>query len=136
MDEPASPEIRDHFDSPRNVGSLREDVDVGTGVAGRAEDGAMLRLQLRIRDGRISETRFKAFGCGWTIASGSFASEYIRGRSPSSARGLRSEEIAAELKLPKNKLHCAQLAIDALHAALDDQRTKAAGESSDAAGPT
>ena len=122
-----SPELLDHFRAPRNLGSLpRDDADVGTGEAGRPDEGALVRIQVRVGSGdRVIDTRFKAFGCPATIASGSWATTRLRGKPVAEARRLSHEAIARALRLPPDRWGCAELTSRALRAALEDVKRKA-----------
>lgn len=121
-----SPQVEDHYRHPRNVGKLdSSDVDVGTGIAGAPDQGGVVRLQLRVdRSGNIEDTRFKAYGCGSTIAAASWASEWMKGKSLDQALSLRSTELVRALGLPPVKTHCAILAEDAIKAAVGDYMRK------------
>ncbi len=115
----------DHFDNPRNIGTLDTDSDdVGTGVIGSPKCGDIMRFQLRIVDGRIVEARFKTFGCGAAIASSSLATEKLIGMTIEQAEALTNDAIANELDLPPVKIHCSVLAEDAIKSALNDWRKK------------
>lgn len=119
----------DHFDAPRNVGAFDGDEDgVVTGIVGAPECGDVMKLQLKIGAGGIIEdARFKSFGCGSTIASASFLTEYVKGRSVDEAIELKGTQICEELCLPPAKIHCSTMAEDALRAAISawrERRTK------------
>jgi nitrogen fixation NifU-like protein len=121
-----SQKLVDHFESPRNVGSLDEDdPDVGTGTIGSPVCGDVMKLQIRVdRDEKIVEVKFKTFGCASAIASGSLATEWLKGRSLDEALEIRNANIAQELDLPPPKVHCSVLAEDAIRAAVEDLRNK------------
>ncbi len=121
-----SDKLVDHFEHPRNVGSLdRSDPNVGTGVVGSPQCGDVMQLQIKINDeGRIVDAKFKTFGCGSAIASSSLATEWVRGRTLDEALAIRNVEIARELALPPLKVHCSVLAEDALRAAVEDLKNK------------
>ena len=120
-----SEKVLDHYEHPRNVGSLnKNDDDVGTGLVGAPACGDVMKLQLKIQNGRISEAVFKTFGCPSAIASSSYATEYIKGLDIEQAMNLRNSDIAAYLQLPPIKLHCSMLAEDAVKAAIKDYKKK------------
>lgn len=121
-----SKEVNDHFDNPRNVGSLSsEDENVGTGLVGAPACGDVMRLQIRISDdGVIEDAKFKTFGCGSAIASSSLVTEWIKGRTISEAEEIKNIDIAKELSLPPVKIHCSVLAEDAIRAAINDYKNK------------
>lgn len=117
--------ILDHYDSPRNVGSLnKEDESVGTGIVGAPACGDVLRLQIRVQDGVIVDAKFKTFGCGSAIASSSLVTEWLKGASLESACSIKNTDISRELSLPPVKLHCSLLAEEAVHAAIEDYKQK------------
>ena len=121
------PKVIDHYESPRNVGSLeKNDPQVGTGLVGAPACGDVMKLQIKVdpESGRISDVRFKTFGCGSAIASSSLATEWIKGRTLEEAMSLKNTEIARELCLPPLKLHCSMLAEDAIKSAVKDYRKK------------
>ena len=118
--------VIDHFNNPRNVGSLDKGSDrVGTGIVGAPECGDVMKLQVEVDDdGRIVDARFKTFGCGSAIAASSLATEWIKGRSVDEATELKNTDIANELSLPPVKIHCSVLAEDAIKAAIEDWKRK------------
>ena len=118
--------IVDHYESPRNVGSLdKASADVGTGLVGAPACGDVMKLQIRVgADGRIAEAKFKTFGCGSAIASSSVATEWVKGRSLDECLAIKNTDIASHLKLPPVKLHCSMLAEDAITAAVKDYASK------------
>ncbi|CAG9766244.1 unnamed protein product [Ceutorhynchus assimilis] len=120
------PKVIDHYENPRNVGSLdKNDQNVGTGLVGAPACGDVMKLQIRVDDdGKIVEAKFKTFGCGSAIASSSFTTEWVKGKSVDEALKLKNTEIAKELSLPPVKLHCSMLAEDAIRAALSDYKIK------------
>jgi len=120
------PNVLDHYENPRNVGSLNAtDPDVGTGLVGAPACGDVMKLQIKVdRNGIITESKFKTFGCGSAIASSSFACEWIQGQHIDKATGLRNTNIAKYLHLPPVKLHCSMLAEDAIRSAIMDYRKK------------
>jgi len=119
--------IVDHYESPRNVGSLpKTSTSVGTGLVGAPACGDVMKLQIQVDPltGVIIETKFKTFGCGSAIASSSVATEWIKGRTVDEVLGIRNTDIASYLKLPPVKLHCSMLAEDAIKAAVKDWKLK------------
>src|SRR5512147_2309990 len=112
---PYKDKVTDHFENPRNVGTLDRDApDVGTGLVGAPACGDVMRLQIRVNgEGVIEEARFKTFGCGSAIASSSLVTEWVKGRTVEQALAIRNTEVAAALELPPVKLHCSVLAEDA-----------------------
>ncbi len=123
-----SDKVIDHYENPRNVGSLdKADDAVGTGLVGAPACGDVMRLQIRVNDdGVIEDAKFKTFGCGSAIASSSLATEWIKGRHIDEASTLRNSQIAEELNLPPVKIHCSVLAEDAVKSAIEDYRKKQA----------
>jgi nitrogen fixation protein NifU and related proteins len=122
---PYSKAMIDHCENPRNVGSLDEnDLDVGTGIIGAPACGDVLKFQIRVKDNRIIETRFKTFGCGGAISSSSLTTEKITGKTLEEALELKNSEIVKELDLPKIKIHCSVMAEQAIRAAINDYRKK------------
>ncbi|XP_022114147.1 iron-sulfur cluster assembly enzyme ISCU, mitochondrial [Pieris rapae] len=118
--------VIDHYENPRNVGSLdKKDKNVGTGLVGAPACGDVMKLQIRVDDdGKIIDAKFKTFGCGSAIASSSLATEWVKGKTVDEALKLKNTDIAKELSLPPVKLHCSMLAEDAIKAALSDYRIK------------
>ena len=121
-----SDKVIDHYEKPRNVGSLDPTSDhVGTGLVGAPECGDVMKLQIEVDDeGRISDARFKTFGCGSAIAASSLATEWVRGKTIDQAMELKNTEIVEELSLPPVKIHCSVLAEDAIKAAINDYKEK------------
>jgi nitrogen fixation NifU-like protein len=122
-----SPKVLDHFQNPRNVGSLpKDDPHVGTGLVGAPECGDVMKLQIRVdpRTGVIDEAKFKTFGCGSAIASSSLVTEWLKGRTLDQALAISNGDIAEELQLPPVKIHCSVLAEDAIKAAIADYQRK------------
>jgi nitrogen fixation NifU-like protein len=121
-----SDKVLDHYENPRNVGSLDpKSDDVGTGLVGAPACGDVMRLQIRVNaDGVIEDARFKTFGCGSAIASSSLATEWIKGKKVDEAGQLSNSQIAAELNLPPVKIHCSVLAEDAIKSAIEDYKRK------------
>ena len=121
-----SSKVIDHYENPRNVGSLpKEDPNVGTGIVGAPACGDVMKLQVRISDdGIIEEAKFKTFGCGSAIASSSLATEWLKGKTVDQALAIKNTDIVAELALPPVKIHCSVLAEDAIKAAIADYKSK------------
>jgi nitrogen fixation NifU-like protein len=121
-----SDRVLDHYENPRNVGSLDvQDPQVGTGMVGAPACGDVMRLQIQVNeDGVIADARFKTYGCGSAIASSSLVTEWLKGRTLDQALEIQNTDIADELALPPVKLHCSVLAEDAIRAAIDDLRAK------------
>jgi Fe-S cluster assembly scaffold IscU len=121
-----SKEVMDHYDNPRNVGSLDRDSDnVGTGIVGAPACGDVMKLQIKVnKDGIIEDAKFKTFGCGSAIASSSLVTELIKGRAMDDAASIKNKEIAEYLSLPPIKMHCSMLAEDAIKAAIKDYKEK------------
>lgn len=115
-----------HYESPKNVGSLdKNDPNVGTGVVGAPACGDVMKLQIKVRDdGTVEEAVFKTFGCGSAIASSSYATEWVRGKTLDECISIKNTDISTELKLPPVKLHCSMLAEDAVKAAIKDLQAK------------
>ena len=123
-----SDKVVDHYENPRNVGTLdKADPNVGTGLVGAPACGDVMRLQLRITDeGVIQDAKFKTFGCGSAIASSSLVTEWVKGKTVDEATLITNKEIAKELSLPPVKIHCSVLAEDAIKAAIADFKKKRA----------
>jgi nitrogen fixation NifU-like protein len=121
-----SKKVIDHYENPRNVGSLDKDADdVGTGLVGAPECGDVMKLQLKISDeGLIEDAKFKTFGCGSAIASSSLATEWVKGKTIDEALEIKNTEIVEELALPPVKIHCSVLAEDAIKQAIEDYKQK------------
>ena len=121
-----SNEVIDHYENPRNVGTLdKKDDSVGTGLVGAPACGDVLKLQIKVDDnGIIVDAKFKAFGCGSAIASSSLVSEWVKGKNVDEALAIKNTEIAKHLSLPPVKLHCSMLAEDAIRAAVTDYKNK------------
>ena len=128
-----SDKVLDHYNNPRNVGSLdKGSEDVGTGVVGAPECGDVMKLQIQVEGDRIVDAKFKTFGCGSAIASSSLATEWIKGKTLDEADRIRNTEIVEELSLPPVKIHCSVLAEDAIKAAIADfKKKKGSGEKAD-----
>lgn len=123
---PYSEKLMDHYENPRNVGTLdKNDESVGTGMVGAPACGDVMRLQIKVNDeGVIEDAKFKTYGCGSAIASSSLVSEWVKGKTLEEAAKISNAEIAEELALPPVKIHCSILAEDAVKAAIDDYKAK------------
>jgi Fe-S cluster assembly scaffold IscU len=120
-----SDKVIDHYTNPRNVGTLNKDKDsVGTGLVGAPECGDVMRLQIEVENGIITDAKFKTFGCGSAIAASSLATEWIKGRTIEEAVAIDNMDLVEELALPPVKIHCSVLAEDAIKAAINDYRKK------------
>jgi nitrogen fixation protein NifU and related proteins len=121
-----SEKVLDHYEHPRNVGSLdKADPTVGTGIVGAPECGDVMKLQIKVNEqGVIEDAKFKTFGCGSAIASSSLATEWVKGKTVDEALKIRNTDIVQELSLPPVKIHCSVLAEDAIRAALNDWKAK------------
>ena len=122
-----SNKVIDHYENPRNVGSLpKDDENVGTGLVGAPECGDVMKLQVRINPetGVIEDAKFKTFGCGSAIASSSLATEWVKGKTLAEALAIKNTDIVKELSLPPVKIHCSVLAEDAIKAAIKDWKKK------------
>jgi len=120
-----SNQLIDHYENPRNVGSFAKgDADVGTGMVGAPACGDVMKLQIRVENGIITDARFKTYGCGSAIASSSLVTEWVKGKTLDEAAALKNSVIAEELALPPVKIHCSILAEDAIKAAVADYRSK------------
>jgi nitrogen fixation NifU-like protein len=119
-----SSQVVDHYENPRNVGKFDIDDSVGTGMVGAPACGDVMRLQIKVKDGVITDARFKTYGCGSAIASSSLVTEWVKGRTLDQAREITNSRIAEELALPPVKIHCSILAEDAVKAAINDYRSK------------
>ena len=127
-----SDKVIDHYENPRNVGSLnKEDPNVGTGMVGAPACGDVMKLQIKVnQQGIIEEAKFKTYGCGSAIASSSLVTEWVKGKSVEDAAKIRNTQIASELSLPPVKIHCSILAEDAIKAAVEDYKKKSGTGSS------
>jgi nitrogen fixation NifU-like protein len=122
-----SEQLLDHYENPRNVGSLpKDDGDVGTGLVGAPACGDVMKLQIKVNaaTGVIEDARFKTFGCGSAIASSSLVTEWVKGKTLDEAQSIKNTQIAQHLSLPPVKIHCSVLAEDAIKAAVEDYRAK------------
>ncbi len=120
-----SDEVLDHYENPRNVGTLDKNaLDVGTGLVGAPACGDVMRLQIKVEDGVIKEARFKTYGCGSAIAASSLATEWLKGMTLDEAKEVKNKDIAEHLSLPPVKIHCSVLAEDAIRASIEDYKSK------------
>ena len=121
-----SKEVLDHYENPRNVGTLdKTALDVGTGLVGAPACGDVMRLQIKVdENGVIKEARFKTYGCGSAIAASSLATEWLKGMTLEEAKEVKNKDIASHLSLPPVKIHCSVLAEDAIRAAIEDYKEK------------
>ena len=120
-----SDKVLDHYNQPRNVGSLdKGKSNVGTGVVGAPECGDVMKLQIEVEGDTIVDAKFKTFGCGSAIASSSLATEWIKGKSIDEAMAIQNTQIVEELSLPPVKIHCSVLAEDAIKSAIADYKSK------------
>jgi nitrogen fixation NifU-like protein len=120
-----SDKVLDHYENPRNVGRMDPtDPTVGTGLTGAPACGDVMKLQIRVEDGIITDAKFKTYGCGSAIASSSLVTEWVKGKTLDEAGSIKNSAIAEELALPPVKIHCSILAEDAIKAAINDYRNK------------
>jgi len=120
-----SDKVLDHYENPRNVGSLdKNSAKVGTGMVGAPACGDVMKLQIQVENNTITEAKFKTYGCGSAIASSSLLTEWVKGRTLEQAKEIKNSDIAEELALPPVKLHCSVLAEDAIKAAIQDYISK------------
>ena len=120
-----SHKVVDHYENPRNVGSFdKTDTDIGTGMVGAPACGDVMKLQIKVVDGIITDAKFKTYGCGSAIASSSLITEMVKGMTLDNASQIKNSEIAEELALPPVKIHCSILAEDAIKAAVHDYRNR------------
>ena len=120
-----SDKVLDHYENPRNVGTLdKDDPSVGTGMVGAPACGDVMKLQIKVEEGIITDAKFKTYGCGSAIASSSLVTEWVKGRTIDQAAEIKNSEIAMELALPPVKIHCSILAEDAIKAAIQDYQLK------------
>jgi nitrogen fixation protein NifU and related proteins len=130
-----SNKVIDHYENPRNVGSLpKDDRNVGTGLVGAPECGDVMKLQVKVNPetGVIDDAKFKTFGCGSAIASSSLATEWLKGKTVEEALAIKNTDIVNELSLPPVKIHCSVLAEDAIKAAISDYKKKQGLETKEA----
>jgi nitrogen fixation NifU-like protein len=120
-----SAQVVDHYENPRNVGSFdKGDESIGTGMVGAPACGDVMKLQIKVEDGVITDARFKTYGCGSAIASSSLITEMVKGMTLDQAGAIKNSELAEELALPPVKIHCSILAEDAIKAAIADYKNK------------
>ena len=120
-----SNKVLDHYNNPRNVGSLdKGSKDVGTGIVGAPECGDVMKLQILVEDGKIVDAKFKTYGCGSAIASSSLVTQWLKGKNINEATTIKNTQIVEELSLPPVKIHCSVLAEDAIQAAIKDYNKK------------
>jgi Fe-S cluster assembly scaffold IscU len=120
-----SEKVIEHYERPKNVGTLdKSKPNVGTGLVGAPECGDVMRLQIEVNDGVITDAKFKTFGCGSAIAASSLATEWLKGRTVEEALTIDNMDLVEELALPPVKIHCSVLAEDAIKSAINDYRTK------------
>jgi nitrogen fixation NifU-like protein len=126
-----SNKVIDHYENPRNVGKMDPtDESVGTGMVGAPACGDVMKLQIKVEDGIITDAKFKTYGCGSAIASSSLVTEWVKGKTLDEAATITNTNIAEELALPPVKIHCSILAEDAIKAAIEDYRGKEAARCS------
>jgi nitrogen fixation NifU-like protein len=131
-----STKVIDHYENPRNVGSMpKDDPNVGTGLVGAPECGDVMKLQVKVNPetGVIDDAKFKTFGCGSAIASSSLATEWLKGKTVDEALAIKNTDIVAELSLPPVKIHCSVLAEDAIKSAIADYKKKQSATTASAA---
>jgi len=120
-----SEKVLDHYANPKNVGTLdKSKTNVGTGLVGAPECGDVMRLQIEVNDGIITDAKFKTFGCGSAIAASSLATEWLKGKNLDEAVTIDNMDLVEELNLPPVKIHCSVLAEDAIKSAINDYRKK------------
>ena len=120
-----SDKVLDHYENPRNVGKMdASDDNVGTGMVGAPACGDVMKLQIKVEDGIITDAKFKTYGCGSAIASSSLVTEWVKGKTLEQAGSIKNSQIAEELALPPVKIHCSILAEDAIKAAIKDYELK------------
>ena len=119
-----SDKVIDHYENPRNVGKMEIDDNIGTGMVGAPACGDVMKLQIKVDNGIITDAKFKTYGCGSAIASSSLVTEWVKGKTLDQASAIKNSEIAEELALPPVKIHCSILAEDAIKAAVADYKSK------------
>jgi nitrogen fixation NifU-like protein len=120
-----SDKVLEHYENPRNVGSMdKNSPNVGTGMVGAPACGDVMKLQIEVSEGVITDAKFKTYGCGSAIASSSLVTEWLKGRTLDQAQEIKNSDIAEELALPPVKIHCSVLAEDAIKSAIEDYRKK------------
>jgi len=120
-----SKKVIEHYEKPRNIGSMdSRSKSIGTGLVGAPECGDVMKLQIKVKNNKIIDAKFKTFGCGSAIASSSLVTEWVKGKTLEEAQKLKNTEIVKELSLPPVKIHCSVLAEDAIKAAINDYKGK------------
>jgi nitrogen fixation protein NifU and related proteins len=119
-----SEKVLDHYENPRNVGKFDIDDTVGTGMVGAPACGDVMKLQIKVQNGIITDAKFKTYGCGSAIASSSLVTEWVKGKTLAEAGSIKNSEIAEHLALPPVKIHCSILAEDAIQAAIENYKQK------------
>ena len=120
-----SEKVLEHYENPRNVGTFnKDDENIGTGLVGAPACGDVMRLQIKVEEGVITDAKFKTYGCGSAIASSSLVTEWVKGKTITEAGTITNSQIAEELALPPVKIHCSILAEDAIKAAIKDYEVK------------
>ena len=120
-----SDKVLDHYENPRNVGSFPKDqLNIGTGMVGAPACGDVMKLQIQVDGGIITDAKFKTYGCGSAIASSSLVTEWLKGKTLAEAQTIKNSDIATELALPPVKIHCSVLAEDAIKSAIADYQKK------------
>jgi len=120
-----SNKVLEHYEQPRNIGSMDgTNNDIGTGLVGAPECGDVMKLQIKVKNNKIVDAKFKTFGCGSAIASSSLVTEWVKGKTLEQAQTIKNTEIVKELSLPPVKIHCSVLAEDAIKAAINDYKGK------------
>ena len=119
-----SEKVLDHYENPRNVGKFDIDDTVGTGMVGAPACGDVMKLQIKVQNGIITDAKFKTYGCGSAIASSSLVTEWVKGKTLAEAGSIKNSEIAEHLALPPVKIHCSILAEDAIRAAIENYKQK------------
>jgi len=118
-----SNKVIDHYENPRNVGSFaKNEINIGTGMVGAPACGDVMKLQIKLKDGIITDAKFKTYGCGSAIASSSLVTEWVKGKTLEQAGSIKNSQIAEELALPPVKIHCSILAEDAIKAAIENYK--------------
>ena len=121
--------VIDHYENPRNAGSFSKDEDdIGTGLVGAPACGDLMKLQIKVENGIITDAKFKTYGCGSAIASSSLVTDWVKGKTLDEATSIKNSHIAEELSLPPVKIHCSILAEDAIKAAVEDYRKRYNGQ--------
>jgi len=122
-----SEKVLDHYENPRNVGSMdAKSTNVGTGMVGAPACGDVMKLQIEVKDNIIIDAKFKTYGCGSAIASSSLVTEMVKGKSLTQAQAIKNLDIVEELALPPVKIHCSVLAEDAIKSAIENYKSKVA----------